>query len=67
MGTLGVWFGPDLQLGKNSAEVQSNVGKMVEEWLCRRLSMNGRAEVSATYTYSLILYSVLVLPIIAKI
>lgn len=60
---LRVWFGPDLQLGKNWAEVPSKVDKMVGAW---NLYLNGRAEMCVTYLYPPILYILSVLLIIAK-
>ena len=41
---LGVWFGTDLQLEQNWAEVQAKVNAQVGIWLSRRLSLKGRAE-----------------------
>ena len=58
---LGVWFGPDLQLERNSSEVQAKVNAQVGIWLSRRLSLKGRAEACAVYVFPLILYRLAVL------
>ena len=60
---LGVWFGPDLQLEKNWSEVLNKVVAATELWLCRRLSLKGRAEVCSSHIYSLAVYRLSVLPI----
>ncbi len=36
--TIGVWFGPDLQLEKNCSELLEKVVPATELWLCRRHS-----------------------------
>ena len=52
-----------IQLEWNWLEVQSKVDAQVGTWLQRRLSLKGRAEVYAIYTFPLILYHLSVLPL----
>ena len=61
--TLGVWFGPGLQLELNWSEVQAKVDVLVGTWLRRQLSLKGWAEVHAVYIFSLILCRLSVLPL----
>ena len=60
---LGVWFGPDLQLGRNWSEVHTKVNAQVGIWLSRRLSLKVWAEACAVYVFPLILYRLAVLPL----
>ena len=64
---LTVCFEPDLQLEKNWSEVLEKVVAATELWLCRRLSLKGRAEVCCSHIYSLVVYRLSVLPILCTI
>ena len=66
---LGAWRGsdtlpgPDLQLERNSLEVQAKVEAKVGTWLPRRLSLKGRVEVCTVYVFPLIHYPLAILPL----
>ena len=60
---LGVWYGPDLQLEKNWAEVLNKVVATTALWSQRGLSLKGKAEVCGSHIYPLILYRLSVLPL----
>ena len=61
--SLGVWFGPGLQLERNWLGVRAKEEAQVVVWLQRRLSLKGRAEVCAVYITLLILYRLSVRPL----
>ena len=61
--SLGLWFGPSLQLKRNWLEVGAKVEAQVGTRFRRRLSLRGKAEVCAVYIFSLILYRLSVLPL----
>ena len=57
------WFEPGLQLERKWLEVRAKVEAQMGNWLRRRLSVKGRAEVCAVYIFPLILFWLSVLPL----
>ena len=60
---LGVWFGPGLQLERNSLEIRAKVEAQEAAWCRRRLFLKGRAGVGTVYIFPLILYRFSELPL----